>query len=101
MARKADYDLFCCRSELPYTRIMEQSAHRGNLRYIEEEIGFVCKPCLERLPKAKSPIPRPRAEPGRENSRYAQCVAPRGEEGVSKGSTQPSQEPGIRWPRGS
>ncbi len=59
MARQTNYELFCCLcgTELPYKRIMEQSPNGGNLRYIEVEIGFVCKPCLERLPDAKAPIP--------------------------------------------
>ncbi len=72
MARRANYELFCCLcgSELPYKRVMEQSPNGGNLRYIEEEVGFVCKSCLDNLKDAKPPIlheapPEPERSPSR------------------------------------
>ncbi len=67
MARKTNWDLFCCLcgTELPYRRLMEQM-EGGNLRYIEEEVGLVCKPCLEKQPDAKPPVahtPPPAVDP--------------------------------------
>jgi hypothetical protein len=67
MARQTNWEIFCCLcgTELQYKRVMEQSPNGGNLRYIEEEIGFVCKPCLDGLPDAKPPVPHtpPKREP--------------------------------------
>jgi hypothetical protein len=59
MARKTNWEIFCCLcgKELPYKRIMEQSPNGGNLRYIEEEVGFTCLECLEKQPDAKAPVP--------------------------------------------
>lgn len=52
-----NWRLFCalCGNELPYQRVMEQAVEKGQMRYIEEEVGLVCGVCLVGLPGAKPP----------------------------------------------
>jgi len=49
-----------CNSLLPYERVMEQKSQGGNLSYIEEEVGLICRCCMAQNHPDHHPTAKPR-----------------------------------------